>query len=236
MAYPTTIDSFTTKLDGAGNTIYAAHINAIQTVALALEVKVGIDSSADTSSIDYKINRFSPEYGTIWVPAAAMVPCTTNGAVAGSLEYDTDKRILDYYAFADGATDQRVQFTLIMPENWDRSTVKVKFYWSCVTVGAGAADDTATFAIKAGALADSEAITTAFGTAVSVTDILLADDGGDMQISAASGALTIAGSPALNEIITFEIYRDVSEDDCPVDVWLFGCLIQYKMINTVAAW
>lgn len=56
MAYPSTIDSPTTNVDNV-DVIYAADVNNLQTAVVALETKVGVDSSAVTSSHDYKLSE-----------------------------------------------------------------------------------------------------------------------------------------------------------------------------------
>lgn len=66
MAYPSSLDSFTSH--SAGQVVASADINAIQTAVASLETKVGVDSSAVTTSLDYKAaNVPSPgtatEYG-----------------------------------------------------------------------------------------------------------------------------------------------------------------------------
>jgi len=178
--------------------------------------------------VDYDI-------GSVYVDAAAMLPCSTNGAAQGTYEYGTNDVELDYYAFDGGATEERVQFKLVMPEDWDRSTIKAKFYWSSAT--SSTANDTVQWGIKAGALADSDAIDTALGTAQVITDTLLADNGGDIQITSTTPAITPAGSPTLNEMIVFEVYRDTSgTDNMTEDAWLFGVLIQYKQTKSIANW
>lgn len=62
MVYPVTLPAYTTKTnkagvveDGSTSKVYASHINDLQDVVVALATKVGIDSSADTSSLDYKV-------------------------------------------------------------------------------------------------------------------------------------------------------------------------------------
>lgn len=165
-------------------------------------------------------------YRTIYVDAAAMVPCTTNPAAAGSNEYTTNDIDVDYYAFDGGATEERVQFKMMMPLEWDLSTVKAKFFWTTATGSTTA--DTVEWGIKAGALADSDAMDTALGTAVTVSDAVTADNGADIQISAATAAMTVAGSPAAGEMVIFEIYRNTDgTDDCAEDAWLLGVAIQY---------
>lgn len=175
------------------------------------------------------------DYQTIYVDGGAFTPCTTNGAATGTNEYGTNDIEWDYFAFDGGATEERIQFKLPMPENWDRSTVKVKFYWSSAT--GSTSGDTVEWGIKAGALSDSDAIDAALGTAQVISDTLLADNGTDLQISGATPALTVGGTPALGDMITWEVYRNTDgTDDMAEDAWLFGVWIQYKITNTVSAW
>jgi len=163
-----------------------------------------------------------------------MVSCTTNGAATGTNEYGTNDIEFDYFAFDGGATEERVQFKMNMPDEWDLGTIKAKFYWSSAT--SSTANDTVEWAIKAGALADSDAIDTALGTPVVISDTLLANNGTDLQISPATPALTIAGTPALGELTAFEVYRNTDgTDDMTEDAWLLGVSIQYKELSTATA-
>jgi microcystin-dependent protein len=55
--YPTTIDSYTAK--ATGDVIAASDVNDLQDAVAALETKVGADTSAVTSSLDYKVTSAS---------------------------------------------------------------------------------------------------------------------------------------------------------------------------------
>jgi len=57
VTFPTTLDSFSDKVDNV-NDVQAVDINDVQDAIEALETKVGINSSAVTASIDYKVNNF----------------------------------------------------------------------------------------------------------------------------------------------------------------------------------
>jgi hypothetical protein len=174
-------------------------------------------------------------YANIYIDAGAMVECTTNGAEAKTNEYGSNDIDMDCFAFDGGATEERVQFKLVMPEDWDRSTIKAKFFWGSAT--GSTAGDTVEWGIKAGALSDDDAIDAALGTPQVISDTLLVNDGTDMHVSGATPALTVAGSPALGDMIVFEVYRNTDgTDDMTEDAWLFGVMIQYKRTNTVAAW
>lgn len=52
--YPEILDNFTPKVDNT-NDVMAADVNGLQTAVTALQTKVGIDESEDTTSLDYKI-------------------------------------------------------------------------------------------------------------------------------------------------------------------------------------
>ncbi len=175
------------------------------------------------------------QYGTIYIDAGAMVPCTTNPAEAGTNEYGTNDIDMDYMAFDPGATEERIQFKLVMPENWDRSdaTMKAKFYWSDDTTGSAA--ETVEWGIKAGAYANDVAIDTALGTAVTISDTVIASS--DMHITSATAVIVVAQAQALGDMIVFEVFRNTDgTDDMDDDAWLLGVLLQYKKDNTVSAW
>ena len=173
--------------------------------------------------------------GTIYIDAGAMVPCTTNGALQSTHEYPNNDIDIDHYAFDFGAIEERVQCKDVLLENWNRGTIKAKFYWS--SEAGSTAGNTVEWGIKAGALSDSDPIDAALGTPQVISDVLLANDGGDLQISAATPALIVGGTPALNDIIVLEVYRNTDgTDNMAVDAWLFGVLIQYKKTVYAASW
>ena len=58
--FPTSFDSWYTKYDGE-HFICASHINNLQDAINALEIKVGADSSATDTTLDYKVNIFFEE-------------------------------------------------------------------------------------------------------------------------------------------------------------------------------
>ena len=175
------------------------------------------------------------QYDTIYIDAGAMIPCTTHGALQGTYEYNTNDLDRDYFAFDGGATVERVQYKCIMPESWDRGTVKVKFRWSSAT--GSTASDTCEWAVKAGAFSDGDPLDVALGSAVVISDALLADNGGDGQLTAATPALTIGGTPAIGDEIFFEFYRNgPGTDDMAEDGWLLGAWVQFKRTNLVSTW
>lgn len=159
---------------------------------------------------------------TIWVPAAAMEPrVTTAPATLNAVEITTSLIALRTMDFATDA-DDHAGFAIQMPKSWDESTLVVQFVWSNASGTGGV-----TWAIQAGAYADSDALTTALGTAVFVDDTVLT--AGDVHISPESGSVTVAGTPAAEEWVYFQIYRDVfdANDTLAVDARLHGVKIHY---------
>jgi hypothetical protein len=172
-------------------------------------------------------------YRTMWVGAGAMIPTVTAGAVAGTEELATNDVMVDYFAFPTGS-DAFVNFSVVMPEQWDGGTLKAKFYWKSSNTDTGDVQ----WKIASVAHADSGALDTAFGTAVAVgtDDVGLGTDN-DLHITAATAAMTVAGTPAEGELVIFQIMRDVSGDNYNADAHLMGVLIQYRETATAsAAW
>lgn len=189
-----------------------------------------------TSDIQTQIDAKLPvqRYENLWIDAGAMVPRTTSGAEIATEEYATNDIMSDYLLF-DGATEEGAQFRIAMPENWDRSTVKFKFYWDAAS-GATASDGV-TWGIAAQALSNDDAIDTAFGASVDTDDTVIAV--GDLHVSAASSSVTVSGTPALGDVHWFEVTRVVGDtnDDMVEDAKLLGIMIQYQTLTTtVSAW
>lgn len=160
---------------------------------------------------------------TIWVPAAAMTPRTTNGAASGSLETATNDVMAKYLAF-DSTTSEGAQFAVQMPKSWNEGTIVAQFVWMHPST---ATNFGVRWGIRAVAFANDDALDTAFGTEQEVTDT-----GGttsDIYISDETAAMTVAGSPTAEELVVFEVYRDPADggDTMAVDAYLLGVKIHY---------
>ena len=164
-------------------------------------------------------------YQTIWIPAKIMTALTTNGAPAGTKEYATNDNMMDYHAF-DGATEEYVAFNMLMPEDWNLSTILAKFYWapgdSACTAG-----DTVEWRLAGQAISNDDALDVALGDAGEViSDTVLAGKDGDLHITATTPLITVGGTPALGDMIHFKASRNVAgTDDMTEDAWLFGILM-----------
>ena len=142
---------------------------------------------------------------TMWVPAAAMYGPTTNPADEAQVETTATRPDLKVWDF-DASTQQYTQFTVAMPKSWNEGTITYQVYWSPSTTNTG----NCIFGLQAVACADSDTIDVAYGTAVEVTDAGIGTVE-DQQISAESGAVTVAGSPAAGEQTYFQLFRKAAD-------------------------
>lgn len=163
----------------------------------------------------------APGANTIYVPASAMTARTTNGAASGTAETATNKVMLKTLDF-DAATIEYAQFSVRMPKGWNESTVTAYFLWSNAA-GTG----NVVWALQGLARSDDDALDTAFGTAVTVTDGVTA--AGDLMQSAATSAITIGGTPAEADWVVFQVYRNASDgaDTFATDARLHGVVVIY---------
>jgi hypothetical protein len=141
---------------------------------------------------------------TMWVPASAMYATTTAGAAAAQVETTAlrpDMKVMD---FADSA-DDHAQFSVAFPKSWNEGTVTYQCFWTPSTTNTG----NCIFGLQGVSVGDGDTIDAAFGTAVNITDAGIGTVE-DQQVSAESSAVTIAGSPAVDQQTYFQIFRDAN--------------------------
>lgn len=151
---------------------------------------------------------------TIWIPAGSMISRTSNGAASYSAETSTNKVMISGLAF-DTSADEFAQFDVCFPKSWNESTVTARFHWTAAS-GSG----TVAWALQGLARSNDDALDTAFGTEQVVTDTLIAAN--DEHVSDTTSAITIGGTPAENDRVIFQVFRDVSADTLGVDAVLLG--------------
>lgn len=155
------------------------------------------------------------------LPAGAFIPQITNGPAAGIVEMATNKQPVLSLDF-DPTTQEYAVLWWTPPKRWDGGTIAFKVYWTAASGAGGVA-----FSLQGVAYSDDDAIDAAYGTAISVTDTLIT--AGDIHVSAASAAMTIAGSPADADTIALRVSREVANgsDTLAVDAQLLGVVITY---------
>lgn len=164
---------------------------------------------------------------TIWVPARAMTPNTTNGCNPGSVETSTNKVMVQSCDF-DTSTQEFAQFHVAMPKSWDLGTITAQFYWShaSTTTNFGVV-----WAMACQAVSDNDALDTAFGTAQQI-----ADTGGttnNLYITSATPSITVGSTPATGDDVICQVKRVPADgsDTMAIDARLMGVKV---IINTSA--
>lgn len=154
---------------------------------------------------------------TIWIPASACKARSTSGA--GTSTYDSGSSDVTITTFDFDTASQEYIHTLPigMPKSWNESTVTAVVYW---TNTAGLTTETVRWAIQGLAVSNDDTINGTFGTAVNVDDTWIAQN--DLHITAESGAITIGGTPAEDDMVIFQISRDVSGDNLTGDARFIG--------------
>ena len=160
---------------------------------------------------------------TIWIPSNAMTPTTSNGCAAVAAVETTAGRPDMYVLDFDNSADENAQFSVAFPKSWNLGTITYQVFWSGLAATTGVS-----WFLQGVGMGDNTTIDVAYGTAIGVDD----DAQGaveELLVSAESTAVTIAGTPADNDLTYFRIYRDVSagNDDMAGDARLHGVKIHF---------
>ena len=111
-----------------------------------------------------------------------------------------------------------------LPSNY---TTAATITASCIWLAAGTSTNSVVWGCGARAYADATTMDQAYGTAVEVTDAHTAT-ANQVEISAATGAITIAGSPAAGQWLQIRVYRlGGGSDNLAVTASLLGVVITY---------
>lgn len=153
---------------------------------------------------------------TIWVPAGAMVARSANGALASTTVMGTAT-----YATLDFDPDsiEHAQFVIAMPKSWDEGTVTFVPVWShaATTVNFGVV-----WQLRGQAISDGDSGNVGLSGQQGSTDTGGTTD--DIYQGPESAAITIAGTPAADDVVLFEIFRNATSgsDTLAVDARLHG--------------
>lgn len=182
-------------------------------------------SSQSTQGEDYPVLLGGKH--SIWIPAEAISPRSNAGcADLTTLAAATNGRPDIRHLAFDKDSDEHGQFTIAMPKMWNEGTITAQFYWTNASATSGGVS----WGLQGVSLSNSDAIDTAFGTAV-VTDDAQVGTAKDVHISAESSAITIGGSPAADDLTCFQVYRDISDsnDTLNEDALLLGIKLFYTI-------
>lgn len=156
------------------------------------------------------------------IMAAAMRPSTAGGCAAlatiASAANQPDISTLDF----DASTQEYAQFAIPMPKSWNEGTVTFKPIWShaATTTNFGVV-----WNLQGLAVSNDDPIAQAYGTAQTSTDTGGTTD--DLYTGPESSAITIAGSPAAEDVVFFRISRVTGDgsDTMAIDARLHGIIL-----------
>jgi hypothetical protein len=152
------------------------------------------------------------------IMAASMFPSYTGGCGGLSqIASGTNKPDIIFLPF-DATTEEYAQFWVPMPKGWDESTITFKVGWSHAST---TTNFKVAWALQGVAVSDDDTIGVAYGTAVQVNDTGGTTD--DLYTTPMSSAVTIAGSPAAEDLVCFRVYRvaaDGTNDTLAIDARL----------------
>ena len=174
--------------------------NAIGTAAIA-------DDAVTSAKVANDIKVAGKE--TIWVPAAAMYPETTNGCAdleQVELSNGPELKCLDFAADAD----DHAQFTIAFPKSWNEGTVTFQAFFTVTGTNTG----TVAWALKGRGWEDNEDLNIAFVDStnyIATTTKAHSGTSNDLNVTAESSAFyTYSGD--VDSLIIFQLSRDVSAD------------------------
>jgi hypothetical protein len=160
----------------------------------------------------------------VYIDAAAMRPNATTPCDVLTLSNPGGAVTTPNFSFLafDSTSAEYANFHFVAPKKWDEGTVTFRLHWAHETT---ATNFGVVFNLRASAASDGDANTTAFGTPQSVTDT-----GGSATVhytSPESAAITIAGTPAAEDILYFQVYRSPTDgsDTLDVDARLVGVTV-----------
>jgi len=205
-------DSNTLKLRNEANTAWVPicildqgnnNVLSITTQGLTLGATTITATGAEINQLSGKVAK-TAGLETIWVPATAMYPATTNGSSALTRVETTalrpDLMVLDFAA----AADDFAQFSIAFPKSWNEGTVTFQVFWTPSNTNT----DNCIWSLQGVSVADDATIDVAYGTAVSVTDAGIGTVE-NQQVSPVSGDVTITNA-AVDTQTYFQIFRDAN--------------------------
>jgi hypothetical protein len=136
------------------------------------------------------------------VPASSFEAATTNGATVGKIETTTNAIGVGTVWDFDPTTGKFIWFKMKLPKGIDISAgFKFKVSWTPASGSGGVA-----WTCQALCRSDDDALDTAYGTAITVTDTLLLAN--DNHVTTLSATVTPSGTPAAEDDIFIRIGRD----------------------------
>jgi hypothetical protein len=200
-------------------TASTATTRGVVELATDAEAQTGTDTARALTAANLTAAGLKQGKRTLYIHAVSFTPRTTNGPAQGLTELATNDVMLRTLDF-DQTTEEGAGILYWMPKSYNGSTVTFQPIWTAAAGSGGVV-----WSLGARAFANDDALDQAMGTAQTSTDTLIAT--GDMHVGPESSAITIAGTPAAEVPVYFEIRRVVGNgsDTLTGDAKLIGIKI-----------
>lgn len=164
---------------------------------------------------------------SFFIPAKSFKTRTTNGALPSVEETTTNKIMYEGFDF-DGTTQEFVCGLIRFPKHWNGGTITFAPVWRPL---GGAGTEGVVWSLQGVAISDGDAYDAAYGTAVLVTDARQSSNT-ILHQGAESGAVTIAGTPAVGDLVALQFSRvpaDAGDTLTAIDARFLGVMIFYTV-------
>ena len=167
---------------------------------------------------------------SIFLSCAGGWASTTTGAPSPTIFTETaGKQNFKGIPFIyDGAAVAYQEFGVVMPPNWDLSTIVATPYF--ITAGTDASSHTIIFAIQAWAWSNGDTLTQTWAGEQTSTTTVASSIANKMTIGPTTSAITVGGTPAKNDFVQFRTWRAVGTNTS-TPVTLLGWLVSYTTNN-----
>lgn len=179
------------------------------------------DLNSNFDNLDYLNAKINEQ---IQISAGAMRASQTLGASPGEFETSTNKINYSVMDFLDSGGYTYAEFGFVMPSDYNSGTVTAVFHWTANVTST----NSVVLGLQAVCMADDGALDVAFGTAQTVTDANKST-AYDLNVTAATSAITIAGTPAPGKWVQWRAFRNSGDGSDTLNAWvrLLGIVISY---------
>lgn len=175
-------------------------------------------------NLNYLKNQVAAHF---MLSAASVIPSATSGCSA-PIRYAvaSNGENIMLAGFADAVTSFGIWALVALPDDYDGGTITAKFIWTHPT----ASGNSVVWSLQARTFGDGDALDQAWGgSSASVTDAGNASTAYTVRITAATGAITIGGTPAAGKLCLFRAirYGGNASDTLASIAYLIGIEINY---------
>ena len=150
------------------------------------------------------------------------------------MEMATNKENVDYAAFIDTA-DRIINFSVKLPDSWDRGNIHFKFYWT--VSAAPTSGTTVMWGVKVCARGDNEAIDLAYGAETTQSDTYQTANYLHISDACRILAANIGGATlSIGDLLTFSVRRVTASDDAAASALLLGVALQFNNSGNPGTW